>query len=83
MSKNADRARELLTKMNDLKEHQKYCKEQAEKRRKEFEEKTTCKECNIRMEQKGSWTIGQIIIGGSTHSKQLWQCPECKDVVML
>ena len=75
--------RELLEKLDDPKEQEKYRKEQAEKRRKEFEEKTTCKGCNRRMEQKGSWSIGPIVIGGHTPYKQLFQCPECKTVKVI
>lgn len=60
--------------------HERYERDEAEKRHNEFLKRNACPDCGTQMVERGSWTKGEIVFGGSCSSTELYQCPKCKTV---
>jgi len=73
----------FLEKTNDREERKRIREEIEVEEHILFLERTKCKECNMQMDEIGSWSKGEGIIGGRCYSTTLYQCQKCKTVRIL
>ena len=72
-----------LEKMDDPKERKRIREEIKVEEHIQFLEQTKCKECNIQMDEIGSCSNGEGIIGGRCDFTSFYQCQKCKTVRIL